>query len=456
MKAVGDSLETPVGQRGKLLKILGVTFGIAVTIGGMIGLGIFRTPGVVAGQLGNAWLILTVWVIAGLYAIAGTVSVAELSTSMPTAGGWYVYARRAFGEYGGFVIGWVDWIAACATISFVAITISEYLPKLVPGLAGSIKAIALATICTFALLNWLGLRVGSRVQELTSFLKVAAFLVLIAAAFIYGGQSAPDATQTTLTTPVGLTAIFVAVMLALQAVIFTYDGWYSAIYFAEENSDPARNLPRAMVFGVVSVMVIYLLINLAYLYVLPLSQFAASDLPAGDVAQIVFGPRGGQIISLIALISLSSIINLNLMYSPRILFSMSRDGLFWSRAATVNGGGTPVLALFLTSIVGVILAATGTFEMLLSITAFLIVMLYASGFLAIFILRRKEPDLPRPFKAWGYPWTPVIVLIVSTIFLVGQFISDTRNSLYAIGLVIASYPVFLIIRRSNKLASHMP
>ncbi|MEO8073879.1 MAG: APC family permease [Acidobacteriota bacterium] len=455
MEAVENIIETPSEQRGKLLKILGVTFGIAVTIGGMIGLGILRTPGSVAAQLGSFWLILAIWVLGGLYAILGTISVAELSTSLPTAGGWYVYARRAFGDYGGFVVGWSDWLSACATIAFVAITIGEYLPKLFPALSDSIKVIAFIALFVFGLLNWLGLRVGSQIQEVTSFAKAFAFLILIAACFIYGGQPPANAEQATLTAPVGMTATFLTVMLALQAVIYTYDGWYGAIYFAEEDRDPARNLPRAMLFGVASVMAIYLLVNLAFLYILPLAQFTASDLPAGDAAEVVFGASGSQIISLLALVSLSSIININLMYCPRILFSMSRDNLFWSKAATVNKGGTPVWALLLTVVVGIILAASGTFEILLSITAFLFVLNYTSGFLAVFILRRKEPDLPRPFKAWGYPWTTLIVLIGSIIFLVGQIISDTRNSLYAVGLIIASYPVFLITKKLKKSESRI-
>ncbi len=169
METVENIIETPAEQRGKLLKILGVTFGIAVTIGGMIGLGILRTPGSVAAQLGSFWLILAIWILGGLYAILGTISVAELSTSLPTAGGWYVYARRAFGDYGGFVVGWSDWLSACASTAFVAITMGEYLPKLFPALSGSIKAIAFIALFGFGLLNWLGLRVGSRIQEVTSF-----------------------------------------------------------------------------------------------------------------------------------------------------------------------------------------------------------------------------------------------------------------------------------------------
>lgn len=455
MESVGSAVELQNEQKGKLLKILGVTFGIAVTIGGMIGLGILRTPGAVAGQLGGFWLILVVWTLGGLYAILGTIAVAELSTILPTAGGWYVYARRAFGDYGGFVVGWSDWLSACATIAFVAITIGEYLPKLFPSLSGNINAIAFSALFVFGLLNWLGLRVGSRIQEVTSFAKAIAFLILIAACFIYGGQSPANAEQATLTAPVGFTAMFVVIMLALQAVIYTCDGRYAAIYFAEENRDPARNMPRAMLFGVVSVMAIYLLVNLAFLYILPLAQFTASDLPAGDAAEVVFGAHGSQVISLLAPVSLSSIININLMYCPRILFSMSRDNLFWSKAATVNKGGTPFWALLLTVIVGIVLAASGTFEILLSIIAFLFVLNYTSGFLAVFILRRTEPDLPHPFKAWGYPWTTLIILIGSLVFLIGQIISDTQNVIYAIGLIFISYPVFLITKKLKKRESRI-
>lgn len=452
MESVQSAVELQPKQKGKLLRILGVTFGIAVTIGGMIGLGILRTPGTVAAQLGSFWLILAVWILGGVYSILGTISVAELSTSLPKAGGWYVYARRAFGDYGGFVVGWSDWLSGCATLAFAAITIGEYLPALVPALFGSVKAIAFTTLIVLGLLNWIGLRAGSRFQELTSFGKALAFLVLVAACFIYGGQPPPLTVeeQAALHQPIGILAIFVAVMLALQAVTYAYDGWYGAIYFAEENRDPSRNLPRSMLIGVVSVMAIYLLVNLALLYVLPLPQLAASTLPAGDAAQTVFGVRGSQIISLLALITLPSIINANLMVSPRIIFAMSRDGLFSSKAVTVNKGGTPVGALLLTVITAILLAASGTFEILLSVIAFLFVLVYGSGFLAVFILRKKEPDLARPFKAWGYPWTTLIVLIGSIIFLIGQVISDTRNSIYAIVSIAVSYPIFLIMKKIKQ------
>jgi APA family basic amino acid/polyamine antiporter len=366
METVQHVVRSQTEPKGKLLHILGVTFGIAVTIGGMIGLGILRTPGTVAAQLGSVWLILVIWVLGGAYAVLGTVSVAELSTSVPQAGGWYVYARRAFGDYGGFVVGWSDWLSNSATIAFVAITLGEYLTALVPALSGGVKVIALTALLLLGLLNWVGLRSGSRFQEVTSFVKAFAFLILVIACFTYGGRYAlPGTEQAALNPPSGMLALFVAVMLALQSVIFAYDGWYSAIYFAEENRDPSRNLPRAMIIGVVYVMAIYLLVNLALFYVLPLPQLAASTLPAGAAAQAVFGERGSQIITLLAFITLPGTINVCLMITPRILFAMSRDGLFSSQLATVNRGGTPVGALLLTVIAALLLIVTGTFEILL-------------------------------------------------------------------------------------------
>jgi basic amino acid/polyamine antiporter, APA family len=451
METVQSVIQIPLEQKGKLLKILGLTFSISVTIGGMIGLGILRTPGTVAAQLGSVWLILVIWVLGGIYAILGTISVAELSTSLPQAGGWYVYARRAFGDFGGFVVGWSDWLAACATIAFVAITLGEYLSALLPALSGQTKGIALTTLFLFGLLNWLGLRSGSRFQEVTSFIKAFAFLILVIACFSKGAGYAVSLTEpAALYPPNGMLALFVAVMLALQSVIYAYDGWYGAIYFAEENRDPARNLPRAMLISVVSVMALYLLVNLALFYVLPLPQLAASTLPAGAAAQAVFGDLGSQMITLLALITLPSIMNVNFLYAPRILFAMGRDGLFSSHMTTVNRGGTPVGAMLLTIVVTLLLIITGTFEILLSITAFLFVLIYSSGFLAVFILRKKEPQLPRPFKAWGYPWTPLIVLLGSIMFLIGQVISDTRNSMYAMALIAISYPIFFMTKKGIK------
>src|SRR3712207_2424883 len=247
----------PVEGRGRLLRVLGVVFGLAVTVGITIGMGILRTPGEVAAQLPSAWLFLGAWLLGGVYALCGAVSVAELGTMIPRSGGFYVFARRALGEYPGFVVGWSDWLSTCGTVSAVALVMGEYAGLLIPSLAGRTLAVASGVTVAFALLQWRGVRWGSRSQELTSLLKTLAFAALIAACFAYGGGGAAETRPAqTFSVPTGL-GLLTATVLALQGIIYTYDGWYSTVYFGEEVRDTARSVPRAMMGSVLLVIVVY-------------------------------------------------------------------------------------------------------------------------------------------------------------------------------------------------------
>lgn len=454
MESLQAAVEFQTAPKGKLLRILGVGFGIAVTIGGTIGVGILRTPGSIAAQLGDFWLIIAAWILGGAYALLGTISVIELATMLPQAGGWYVYARRAFGDYGGFIVGWCDWLGNCAALALLATAIGEFSAMLGLTLSGSVKAVAIITLLLFSLLHWLGLRLSSRTQELTSLVKALAFLALVVTFFVFGGKNpSAGSERAILNPPATASAMFIAAVIALQFVIVTYDGWYSAIYFTEEDRDPARNLPRSAIGGVLFTIGIYLLVNLALLYALPLSQLAASKLPASDVAQAIFGAYGGQTITALSLVSLLSIINAVLLIATRIIFAISRDGLFTLKAAVVNVGGTPVVAMLLSSLAAILLVASGTFEKLLAMAAFFYVAIYAAGFAALFILRKREPELPRPFKVWGYPWTTFIVLVGSIAFLMGVVISDTTNSFYAVALILISFPIYLIRKKMRGWSS---
>jgi APA family basic amino acid/polyamine antiporter len=231
--------------------------------------------------------------------------------------------------------------------------------------------------------------------------------------------------------------MFIAVCLALQSVVITYGGWQSALYFSEEDRDPVRNLPRSMVGGVLLVLVIYLLVNLALLRVLPLPALASSKLSAADAAEVIFGARGGWLITLLSLISLPPLINAILMVGTRVLFALSRDVPRWSRAAAVNQGGTPSTALFLTAAGGALLAASGTFEKLVAVASFFLAANYFVCCLALVVLRRREPELPRPFRAWGYPWTVAVLVAGALSFLLGVMVGDTRTSLLAVALLAA-------------------
>lgn len=437
-------------SEGHLLRIVGVGFGIAVGIGGTIGSGILRTPGEIAAQLRSPWLILAVWVFGGVYAFGATLSVSELATMLPREGGWYVYSREAFGEYAGFLVGCCDWMMQIVAIAYLAVAFGEFAAGLFPALGAHAKLASVASVVILTLLNWLGLRAGSRAQELTSLIKAVALVAFVAACFIVSPKSAalPGSTLTS-----SHASILVAVVIALQAVIVTYDGWYSAIYFMEEDLDPAKNLPRSAIGGILACIAIFLLVNVALLHVLPIAQLSASQVPAADAATLIFGSRGGQFILIISLITVVSTINALLMISPRILFSMSRDRLLPQWMTSVNSGGTPGRALLAGAVVVIGLVLSGSFDTLIAIASFLFVTIYISGFIALLWLRVRRPELSRPFKVWGYPWTVFGVLLVSLGFLVASIIGDLMHSLFTLVLVAASYPIYLLaVKKSSARA----
>jgi basic amino acid/polyamine antiporter, APA family len=430
-------------SRGRLLQALGVTFGLAVIIGNTIAAGILRTPGQIAAELPNAWLFLGIWVAGGLYALLGALSIAELGVVVPKSGGQYVFARRALGEYAGFVVGWSDWISTCGTTAAVSIVIAEYSAVLFPGLAGRETALAAAIIVLFAAVQWRGVSWGSRVQNITSLLKTLAFLVIVVACFAFGGRSTVEAA------PVAWQehGLLVSLVIALQAVIYTYDGWAGMIYFSEEVKDPGREIPKALFGGVLSIIAIYVLVNAALLYVLPISAIAGDGLAMGTAARTLFGTNGEWLFRGLMVIAMLSGINAYHLMASRVLFAMSRDGLFPSAASRVNAGGTPTIALLLSTIVALFFL-TGTFDQVIAALAFFFVASYTASFVSVFVLRRREPDAPRPYRALGYPWTTGLSLVLSVAFLVLAVATDTTNSsLYALGILVLSYPVFLVLRR---------
>jgi APA family basic amino acid/polyamine antiporter len=420
---------------GGLIRILGVAFGLAVIIGSTLGIGILRTPGLVAGQLPNATAILAVWIAGGLYTLVGAVCLAELGTMLPQAGGYYVYARRAFGNVVGFAVGWTDWITYCAVLGYVSIAIGEFAALLLPALAGYEKAVAIVALAALAALQIAGLRVSSRFQEIATVVKFGAFLIIIFAAMVFAPgipAAAGSASQA---------SSFTGLIVALQAVVITYGGWQSALYFSEEDRDPDRNLPRSMIGGVAAVIVVYLLVNLALLAVLPIGDLARSTLPAADAAQILLGGRGRQIVTILSLVSLPPMLNAILMIGTRILFAMGRDGLLWRRAASVTERGTPAAAMLATTCVALALIATGTFQRLVAVVAFFLASNYVVCCLALIVLRRREPDRPRPFRAWGYPWSAALVLAGAAAFLVGAAAGDTINAGGALALLALGFVV---------------
>jgi len=418
-----------------------------VAIGNTIGVGILRTPGEIAARLPTPGLFLGAWVAGGLYALLGAISLAELGAMLPRSGGQYVFVRRALGAYPGFVVGWSDWISTCATISAVAIVSGEYLGVLVPPLAGRQASVATALVLGLSAVLWRGVRWGDVVQQFTSLMKGLALVGLVAAVFVLGdGNAVSDSNPTSV--PNGL-ALFTALVIAMQGVIYTYDGWTGPIYFSGECRDSARDVPRAMVGGVLLIAGIYLLLNLAFLHALPMSRLAHEPFAAGAAAAAVFGARGDTIIRIIMVISAIASICANILMAPRVTLAMAYDRLLPAAVTRVNPGGTPTTSTLLSIAIALGFIATGTFDRILALLAFFFVANYLLSFTSVFVLRRREPGLSRPYRAWGYPWTTGLALLGSAAFLVGQVAGDTRNSLLSLLLLGLSYPVFRAVRRAG-------
>ncbi len=393
---------------------------------------------------------MAAWFLGGVYAFFCTLAVTELGTMLPRAGGWYVFSRRAFGDYGGFVVGCCDWIMQSVAIGYLAVAFGEFAAELQPALRGHVKLVAVTCVCLLMVLNLLGLRSGSRTQELTSLTKALALVGFVIACFVFAPSTSAGVSGSATFTVLPKGGLLLAVVLSLQAVVITYDGWYSAIYFAEEDEDPARNLPRSSIGGVLACVVIFLLVNAALLHVLPMRQLATSQIPAADAAKAIIGSRGKEVILVVSMLAAISTINGCLLVSPRILFGMARDGLMPRWMTSINRGGTPAPALLLCAGMVFALVLSGSFETLIAVAAFLFVVVYLSGFASLFVLRVREPELARPFRMWGYPWTNVGVFVASAAFLVLSVVADPKDAFFTLVMIALSYPVYFFAVAKGK------
>ena len=447
-----------VHNRGRLLQVLGVWFGISAAIGNAIAAGIVYTPGQIGQSLPNSWYFIGVWIVGGFYALVGASSMAELGALIPRSGGQYNFSRRALGEYPGFIVGWSDWLSTCGTAASVSLVISEYTSYFFPVLADQprIKILSIAIIAGFGVLQWRGISWGRSTQLFSAGLKTAAFLILVLACILRGGAAHSQAEQANLSSSLVLPSgwpFMVALLLSLQAVIYTIDGWDGVVYFGGEVRNPGRDIPRAIFGSVFSVMGIYLLLNLVSLYILPMKEIAGNTFVLGSVAITIFGSLGDPIIRSIMFVSRLSCLNANQLFCSRTLYIMSTDKLFFRPFTRVNAGGTPTLSLLLSTIVGIVFVL-GSFQRVIAMLSFFFVANYTLSYLSHFVLRFREPQIERPYRAWGYPITTGLALFGSIAFLIGSIVTDRDNAPLALYLLVLSYPVFLALRwASNRSES---
>ncbi len=438
-----------------LTRILGLGFGLAMVFGGTVGAGILRLPGTLAAALGDSRLIVLFWVLGGVWALLGAVAVSELAAMLPEAGGFYVYARRAFGNGPGFAVGWIDWVNQVAATSYAALTASVFIAALWPPAAAAPKSISIGVIGVFTALNWVGLRMGSTLTRVISVAVGLMLMVLVVGCFLspaVTASTAPPPATSAAALPLMSLGMLAAVVTALRAVFLTYDGWYSPIYLAEENTAPGVTLPRALIGGTVLVAAMYVIINIAILRVLPLPVLAASELPATEAARVVLPVGGALLVTVISLMTVMSLTNATLLMAPRILLAIGRDGFFTKKAALVSAGGTPRVALAVSALGAAGFILSGSFEQIYAIAAVLFLLMYVSAYSALIVLRRREPGLPRPYRAFGYPLTTVIVLLGCLALWVAAILEDLRSGVIAGVLVCACVPVYAWLARRRRRA----
>ena len=429
----------------KLKKVLGVVFGIAVVVGGTIGVGILRTPGTIAGLLPNPQLILLCWVLIGLYILLSAASYAELTTMLPKAGGAYNYIKRAYGNYAGFINGWFDFFSNAIAPAYFCIVLGEYCALLYAPLQGQEKIVAVAFLSLFTLINLPGVKSGSITQQITSAIKIVLFLVLIVGCFFTSPSEA-----NTIQKPLLQGGLFIAFFKVIQLIMGAYDGWMSVAGFAEEDSDPGKNIPKSYFFGAIAVTMLYILINAAVLYVLPVSAIAQSPLAASDAATVAFGKGGAVVMTLVSVFSLISILNAYMMIPSRILFGLSRDGFFVRKGMKVNNGGTPYFSLLFCYALAALLIIYSSFEELFALGVFMMTIVTGCTYASLMRLRKKEPQLPRPYKAWGYPWSTIIAIIITIGMFIGFAMSDQKSLVIILVIVVVSFPLYKLLEKMNK------
>ena len=405
--ALVPTLVTNSTQSYKLNRVLRVRDGWAVTVGIVIGAGILGTPGLIAGYLGDPWIILALWTFGGVVAALSTLVLAEMSAALPEAGGKYVFARHAWGDTMGFVAGWSELLVTRGfSGASKAVLIATYI-LLLNGGRGSVPVVAFAVVVGFFLLHTRGLKATTTFQNTTTAIKVLIVLA-IAAAGIWGGDMAGFTAQPLITS--GETAGLLGYALAYQSISFAYYGWEDAAKMAEEVKDPGTALPKILLGGAMAVMVLYLLMNVSFLTALTPADMAGSDLVAADAIASVFGDSVGTIIIVASLLILISSANVNFLGLPRVAYGLARNGLAPRAFTRVDARGTPRNALILISAWIGLLALSGAFELLIRFMMTVAITVDTMVLLGYFRLRAIRPDLERPFRMPGHPWLPAITI----------------------------------------------
>ena len=441
-----------MGHKNILLRILGLAFGLAVVVGSVIGQGILRSPGVVAQATNSTSVILGLWVLGAAIAAISAFAFAELGAAVPRAGGTFAFVERAFGPKWGTFTGMCILTGMISSLAMFCFIVGEFLVRLgVGGGAYEPGTLGLISLTLFCLINAAGTRISGWSQVLLSTTKAVVLLVLIIAIFGQEGVTAGPPREP-------IDGGWLAIATALMVITNTYSGWHQLAVYGEELQNPGRDIPRAMIGGIAGVAIIYLLINTAMLHVLAPWQMAGSILPAADAAGVVFGDRGDDFLTLFGVVSVGAIANLYVMSTSRLIFAMARSGVLPNALTRVERNGTPLLAVLTVAAIVAVFIATGTYLSLVTTTVAQTQFNMVMAMAALYALRRREPDLPRPFRMPAYPWTWLLAFSINLALFAVFFARDPMNSLIGFLLVGALWLVDMVVKRTAalKLARQNP
>ena len=438
-----------------LQKRLGLPFAIAVCVGSVVGTGIMRAPGAIADMVPDPSIVMLLWVLGGAYVLLMCNVASEISSAIPRSGGQYVPVREGLGDAMGLLVGWTMWIGFVAANAAISIAAAEFLGTVVPWVADHVALSALAVTLAVTGLNWAGVEEGRQAQIVGTAIKIALLMAVVVVAVVMpAGDASSEVAAAPATTPEPLTLL--AVLAGLQFVIAVYDGWYTTIYFAGEDKDPGRNIPRSLFQAALVVIFVYLAVNWALVRALDFEALRVSTLPMAAVIEAATGDAGRIIVGLLAFFMALSTLNGLVMATPRILYGLAEDGLFLKAALRVNRGGTPTFALAAGTLIAVPLLFSGSYVFVFRLMGALTLFATCLYVFSYFALRRKRSDLPRPYRARGHPWLPAFILIANVALVAAYVISDPISGLVMLGLIAVCVPIGLYLGTQRRRASQLP
>jgi len=443
-----NTATNPPEPAHELPRALGYTGSTAIVIGTIIGSGIFLVPHDIALQVGSVRALMLVWLIGGVLSLAGALSLAELGAANPSAGGIYVYLRDAYGRLFAFLYGWALLLVInSGSLATLAVAFGIYSTSFLPLSPLEQKLVASGVIALLTLVNILGVRKASAVQTLFTVAKLAGLATIMGAAF-FSSHVAPAQTDRALPLSHATASSFGVAMIG---ILWAYEGWHMLSFAAGEVKNPTRVLPRSYLVGTVVVVAVYLGANLAYLRVLPLPEMALHQRVAATAMELLAGPRGATFVSALILCSIFGAINGTVLGGPRAYFAMARDGVFFPSVGKVHPRyRTPAAALLIQGVWAILLASSGTYKQLYTYVIFTGWLFYASATFAVVVLRRKRPDLSRPYRVWGFPVVPLVFSAAALAIVGNALIRSPLESGIGLALVLAGVPIFLIWQRRAK------